>query len=47
MSERGIKEQDALTVADIGEVIESYQGNEPYPSELLLGWIDSSPLHVV
>ena len=47
MSERNIALQDVVTIADMGEVIERYPSGAAYPSELILGWIGSSPLHVV
>ena len=31
----------------MGEVIEAYPDDEPYPSRLVLGWIDARPLHAV
>ena len=31
----------------MGEVIEDYPDDTPYPSSLVLGWIDSRPVHVV
>ena len=34
-------------VLDIGEVVEQYPDDVPYPRRLLLGWRDSRSLHVV
>ena len=47
MAERGIDDEDVFAVANYGEVIEVYPPGRPYPSELLLGWTDSDPLHIV
>lgn len=30
-----------------GEVIADYPDDTPYPSKLLLGWVDDRPIHVV
>ena len=47
MAERGIREEDvALAIAE-GKEIESYPDDKPYPSRLLLGWIERRPIHVV
>ena len=34
-------------VLSIGEVIEDYPDDTPYPSNLILGWIKGRPIHVV
>ena len=47
MFQRGISEWNVYAVANDGEVIERYPDDEPYPSTLLLGWIDSRPLHIL
>ena len=47
MSARSITAQDIRAVVDEGEVIASYPGDRPYPSELLLGFSAGLPLHVV
>lgn len=47
MRERSIDRKDVLTVADSGEIIEIYPNDTAYPSELILGWVDSKPIHVV
>ena len=47
MDESGIGRRDALDVASTGEVIEIYPGGTVFPSELVLGWVESRPLHVV
>ncbi len=38
MFERGIGEDDVRAVIDLGEVIQGYQDDAPYPSRLILGW---------
>ena len=47
MALRGIREEDVEYVLLMGETIESYPDDTPYPSELLLGWRDNRPLHIV
>ncbi len=32
---------------EVGEVIETYPSDKPYPSSLLLGMVNDRPLHVV
>lgn len=45
--ERRIGVRDDRTVLDSGVAIESYPLDKPYPSRLVLGWIDFRPIHVV
>jgi hypothetical protein len=47
MVERGIREEDVARVIAEGKVIESYPQDQPYPSRLLLGFVDERPIHVV
>ena len=47
MDERGIEWNDAFDAASTGEVIETYPSGAEHPSELILGWVESRPLHVV
>ena len=47
MAQRGIREEDVEHVLRAGESIEVYADDTPYPSELLLGWRDNRPLHMV
>ena len=47
MLERGISEDEVGLIVEHGEVLEAYPDDEPYPSELLLGWVGARPLHVV
>lgn len=47
MAERGIREEDVARVISQGKEIENYPDDLPYPSRLLLGWIERRPLHVV
>ena len=47
MVERGISDDDVRTVLAQGKEIESYPGDLPYPSRLVLGWCGSRPIHVV
>jgi hypothetical protein len=47
MAQRGIREEDVEHVLRVGESIEVYADDTPYPSELLLGWRDNRPIHIV
>lgn len=47
MFERDIGDQDIRMVLLTGEVIANYPNDTPYPSQLILGWINGSPLHVL
>ena len=47
MFKRGILEQDIEQVMDNGLIIREYPEDKPYPSYLILGFIESVPLHVV
>ena len=47
MAERGIREEDVARVISEGKEIEIYPDDKPYPSRLLLGWVERRPIHVV
>ena len=47
MMEREIYRENVTEVILKGEVIEDYSEDKPYPSALILGWINKKPLHVV
>jgi Domain of unknown function (DUF4258) len=47
MFERRISVEDVLHVLEAGEVIEDYPTDTPYPSQLILGWRMTRPLHIV
>jgi hypothetical protein len=51
MVERDIPDQAVAEVVSRGKVIESYPEDKPYPSRLLLGWVNigesARPIHVV
>lgn len=47
MFERGIRDQDIRSVLYSGEIISDYPNDAPYPSRLILGWIDGNPIHVL
>jgi len=47
MFARGISEVDVRAVLEDGEIIEESPEDLPYPSRLLLGWVDTRPLHIV
>lgn len=47
MFERSISIEAVKSVVLKGEVIQSYLDDKPYPSFLILGYVDKRPLHVV
>jgi hypothetical protein len=47
MAQRGIREEDVEQVLLTGQTVEIYPDDTPHHSELLLGWRDARPLHVV
>lgn len=47
MAERGIREEDVARVISAGKEIESYPDDKPYPSHLLLGWVEGRPIRIV
>jgi hypothetical protein len=47
MFQRRISGTEVQQVLASGETVESYPGDTPYPSRLVLGWHGSRPLHVV
>ncbi len=47
MISRNIAADDVIAVIEFGEVIADYPGDKPYPSKLLLNFIDGTPIHVV
>ncbi len=47
MFERSVSVQEVRFVVETGKTIEDYPNDLPYPSRLMIGWIDERPLHVV
>lgn len=47
MFERQISRSMVHTVLETGRAIAEYPDDKPFPSSLLLGFIDDRPLHVV
>ena len=47
MFERGIMKQSAVEVIKSGKIIASYPDDEPYPSFLMLGFENDTPIHLV
>lgn len=47
MFQRSIEQKDVYRVIENGEVIENYPDDQPYPSQLILGWTDDRPIHLV
>lgn len=44
---RGISREAVKTAVESGEIIENYPNDTPFPSVLLLGWVQTQPIHVV
>jgi hypothetical protein len=47
MFQRSVIAADVRRVLETGETIETYPGDTPFPSKLVLGWIGARPLHIV
>ena len=47
MGKRRIRRSDVEYVLAHGERIENYPSATPYPSYLMLGWLNQQPIHVV
>jgi Domain of unknown function (DUF4258) len=47
MIARGISRAEILEVLEVGEVIQRYDYDKPFPSALVLGFPASRPIHVV
>ena len=47
MFQRGVGRDAVNEVVSGGETVADYPGDSPYPSCLLLGFIDGRPVHVV
>jgi len=47
MFERQIEKDAVIAVVYHGDIIKEYPDDEPYPSFLLLGFVNGKPLHVV
>ena len=42
-----IKSEEVISTLKKGETIKNYPDDKPYPSQLLLGWYNENPIHVV
>ena len=47
MFKRGISEEDIVQILNTGVIIREYPEDRPYPSFLILGFRDRTPLHIV
>lgn len=47
LAQRNISQDVVVKVIMKGEVIEDYPHNTPFPSCLMLGWVEEKPYHVV
>lgn len=47
MAQRAMSINDVRQVIDTGIIVEDYPNDSPYPSRLILGWIEQRPIHVV
>jgi hypothetical protein len=47
MAQRGVSEEDVMHILLTGETIQVYADDTPFPSELIIGWREHRPIHVV
>jgi hypothetical protein len=47
MIARFITEVEVRQVLEVGTMVEEYPNDLPYPSYLILGYVDGRPLHIV
>lgn len=47
MFERNISVEAVPNVINGGKIIEDYPDDKPYPSKLILGYVNNKPVHVV
>ena len=47
MTKRNILVDEVLEVANVGEIIAKYLEDKPYPSYLMLHYINRRPIHIV
>ncbi len=47
MAQRGVSEEAVMYALLTGETIQVYPDDTPFPSELILGWREGRPLHIV
>ena len=47
MFKRNIQIKDVKDLLPVAEIIKDYPNDKPYPSKLLLGYINDLPLHIV
>lgn len=47
MFKRGLSEDDIVQILNTGVIIREYPEDKPYPSFLILGFRDRTPLHIV
>lgn len=47
MFNRGISTDEVKQIAQDGDLIREYPEDQPYPSYLLLGYVNGRPLHVL
>jgi hypothetical protein len=47
MFERDLRVEDIKRILNTGLIIKSYEEDKPYPSYMLLGFINKKPVHVL
>ena len=47
MFERSINRREVQDVLENGEIVADYPDDQPFPSGLMLGFVDERPIHVV
>jgi hypothetical protein len=47
MFKRSISVNDVVSIIEVGQPIQEYADDKPYPSYLMLGYLNQRPLHIV
>jgi len=47
MFQRSMSKDDIRKILSEGKTIKNYPDDKPYPSRLVLGWIEQRPIHIV
>jgi len=47
MFQRGISTVEVEQAIERGEIVKDYPDDKPFPSKLVLAWVNQRPLHVV
>lgn len=47
MTQENINKKEVSYLLNAGKAIEIYSDDKPFPSKLILGWVNKKPIHVV